>query len=869
MLAPGALLAAALLRPAASGFLDTADAGSTTTTTSAAASYLEWRRQQVLESSGKSVAMSLVLNSCVLLGTLLLYLCLLGPPSLRRVLAPRLPADTGWRQLWRCALEAWGCHGDRHALRAQGLDGLVMLRFCLLGLRFSTAGTALACVLLPVYAFAPGDAQEFDDLNLSNLENDGTHLWVSVVAAYVLAALFLQFAAAEWARFIVLRKQHFRQLALELENGSLQAMRSLLVEFVPREQTREKGVEAVRDFFQELFPTPRVHSCVLQTDTRSVYRDPAALLRGVGRSTVEHLRHAVGREDSDVLKDAPAPPGAAPAAPEWDSVLQAPAEVPTEVPSEPSEGQRESLREGVVEFADGVAGRTLQAAQMLADLAIGRDGSETAFVTFRSVADRVVAEQLVLSHSGCWQVRAAPEARDVVWPNASVAQSSVWTRSMLAEAGLAVGLIFWSIPVGSIQVWASMDPTQKHWRWATGLANSSEGILVVTFLQKYLPVLALIVLQTALPYALNWLSLGYEGLKARSEVTRVVLRRNFRYQLATLYVTVLCGSLSAHEQLGKIVRHPGELFVILREEVPQVATYFVMYVIARVCIGLPCLLLYPAVHLWRFREVMDKGPPPLSCDFAAEASNVGLVLVLGLTYSVIAPALMPICGAFFGVAFLIYGWLFQNVYTAQFDCAGQCWYELFDGSMVGLVLGTLSLAAVASAFVGFHSGEFVALLVLAVLIVLLYSVMHRHFAVPSRFLSFADACKLDRHCEGLGIACQLVEDYYLDPVVRSGSREQWQCCLGDPEPKDAGHARSKSAPGADPTKDGDLGTGAGAPQGLPKQSEEVSDAPADGRAAGAFRLFGSRLWARLVCRICEFDACGVEPPSCSAKNSTG
>mmetsp|Transcript_94675 Transcript_94675/g.287636 ORF Transcript_94675/g.287636 Transcript_94675/m.287636 type:complete len:488 (-) Transcript_94675:339-1802(-) len=369
-------------------------------------------------------------------------------------------------------------------------------------------------------------------------------------------------------------------------------------------------------------------------------------------------------------------------------------------------------------------------------------------------------------------------------------------RSLVTGVGLVVGLVFWSIPVWSIQAWTSLDPSQEHWRWTMALSDSAYGVLIYTFLQKYLPVLALMCLQLVLPLAFALLSMGYEGCKTKSQITRSVLRRNFRYQLCTLYVSVFCGSIAAHEQLRKIAMQPEELFVVLSEEVPQVATYFIMYVMARAGIGLPLLLLYPAVHLRNFRQATQQGPPPMPCYFEAEAAHLGLVLVLGLTYSVIAPALMPVCAVFFALAALVYNWLFLYVYTPEFDCTGKCWYELCNGAMLGLVLGTLSLAALASAFVGFGSGEFNALLALALLVLLVYSRLHYQYAVPSKFMSFADACKLDRMCEkDPRIASMLEEDYYVDPILKKSEvgsgdgtasspalawRGRWWCCQGRP-----------------------------------------------------------------------------------------
>jgi len=157
-------------------------------------------------------------------------------------------------------------------------------------------------------------------------------------------------------------------------------------------------------------------------------------------------------------------------------------------------------------------------------------------------------------------------------------------------------------------------------------------------------------------------------------------------------------------------------------------------------------------------------------DYSVEAANLGIVLVLGLTYSVIAPAIMPICMAFFAMAFLVYCWLFSFVYTPEFDCVGECWEVLAGAAMLGLQLGSLSLAALASAFVGFDSWEFYALVALCGLVVGASVYFKRAFAEPSRYMPLEDAVALDRDSDAALLA-EFREDYYIDPIIK-GSDSQ-------------------------------------------------------------------------------------------------
>jgi len=340
-------------------------------------------------------------------------------------------------------------------------------------------------------------------------------------------------------------------------------------------------------------------------------------------------------------------------------------------------------------------------------------------------------------------------------------------RTLFADVGLFLGLLFWSVPVGALQVWTSIDELDEHsnsW-WS----ESNFGVLCYTFLREYLPVLTLVGLQYVLPYVLDFLAREYEGHKVKSKIARRALKWNLKYQFVTIYVTVLSGaaSLSFHNQLGSVIRNPERLFEILRDEVPQVACYFVNYVTAKIGITIPLLLFFPALPFW-FSKVLGRSAreetPPVHPDFAMEAANLGVVLVLAQTYSVIAPSIMPMCMLFFILSYLVYCWLFTYVYTPEFDCFGRFWYELFNSLMWGLVLSSLSLAALASAFVGFDTVEFYALVILAGLVSASYIHFHKVYIVPSRHLSLEDACAVDRLCKDL-VKEQFSEALYIDPIV--------------------------------------------------------------------------------------------------------
>lgn len=438
-----------------------------------------------------------------------------------------------------------------------------------------------------------------------------------------------------------------------------------------------------------------------------------------------------------------------------------------------AEEARHELQDAFQEFQKDVHGAVtaVQAAT------IGFTTSSTAFITFNTVTERFVAEQVVLSKNSKWIAKAAPEADSIIWENVACTEKQNKARRVLVGCLCHAGLIFWSVPVFTIQAWSRSSVSWFPEEWFA----SPVGYFVHTALAKYAPVCALIALQVSVPYILQFISVRYERMKRKAKLELRVLQRNFKFQLATVYVSVFCVTLSqmgmfsesTFELFAKIVDQPVQLFEMLEYSVPKVALFFMNFVLTKCCLTIP-LQLWKAVWMYLFwylppslRKLMLKYFPALeqpqenvNPQYSRQVSELCMVLVLAMTYCVISPMLMPFCALFFAVAFLVNTWNFLYVYTPKFDCLGHCWFEFFRGAMSGLLLSTLAVAAVMQ-----HSGEFYAMLLLCGLVLASYMGFKKQYWKAAHVMSLEDASKLDARC---GHAMDMLRpDYYLDPILRS------------------------------------------------------------------------------------------------------
>ena len=556
-----------------------------------------------------------------------------------------------------------------------------------------------------------------------------------------------------------------------LRDGATQAQRSLFLEHVPVTSDIE-----VQHFFEQMFGRKCIHSCVLQRNTYALHRllelNWCAQLflcccsrrnRGANNHSVSAAASALDSFDSE--RDAATRDTTR-------RIVQSLATEPMVAPITHS-ARRPRLQTATSQATVADSYESLFSALRRA-VDSSQQTTSTAFVTFYSVADRVIAEQLVLSYDypDGWQASPAPLSNGTIWRNVTTPLPSMKICWYIILGWTAFGLLFWSVPVAAIQGAAANSIALEHrsglrrWqlRWAAWVLEFYQRYPTrYALIRGYLPVLVLMGLLLVLPYIIRAHTIRFEHLKTKSSVERTVMRRNILFQLATLYVTVLSGSLI--QSLRLIANQPGCTFAVLRSEIPGVAVYFITFVLATIGLSVPTLLLYPILYCCCIPGLK---PVAVRCYYCIESTNAAIVLVVGLTYSFIAPAIMPVCAVYFGVASITYRWLFRYVYEPEFECSGAFWYDLFDGLFVGMMLGAGTLTATVSLYSGkIYGGAFsgfAALSPLCGLVMILYWHCIKQFKQASLHMAYEDAVAVDRDLPEL--ASTFPKDHYEDPVMK-------------------------------------------------------------------------------------------------------
>ena len=83
--------------------------------------------------------------------------------------------------------------------------------------------------------------------------------------------------------------------------------------------------------------------------------------------------------------------------------------------------------------------------------------SSYGFVTFKTLSSMTCAASTRVASASSLNVTPSPESRDIVWENAHIDTAIIRGREFTTNCLLLLGVIFWSVPIASIQAFATLE----------------------------------------------------------------------------------------------------------------------------------------------------------------------------------------------------------------------------------------------------------------------------------------------------------------------------------------------------------------------------------------------------------------------------
>lgn len=433
--------------------------------------------------------------------------------------------------------------------------------------------------------------------------------------------------------------------------------------------------------------------------------------------------------------------------------------------------------------------------------------SSTAFVTFKSRLSQSIAYQMLLSHDGM-EISAAPNPKDVIWDNVTVPRSQVKSRTFITNVALFILSFLWSSIV-------------------TSLNQIAIALQLPASQQNYLSVVVLLVFLLILPFIFDFSARYYECMKLESEIQNSIMTRYFYYQLVNVYVTVGFGGYNLFNQVIAILQNPKIFVDLLGISIPAVSLFFCNLIIVKIFAAVPIEMLRPwqTLTINIITKCMDKRRSTRrdlrTGAFFAWPMLYGwcypqlmMVLMIMVTYSCIAPFLMPFCTLFFAFAYVMYKYQLLYVYINDYQSAGYMWYAVFDRSLISLIFASITLLGYLSLELNesYYAGPFYFMLPLPFSIMYFWRYCDNKFRKASMHLSLDFSKEIDhrtaeRKASGRSTPLErfipqlyrqpsLVEGKVYPEAYRRSEEDIINFVKPEPSRNQAGRARSGTVTGA-------------------------------------------------------------------------
>ncbi|KAI0509950.1 hypothetical protein KFK09_010550 [Dendrobium nobile] len=323
-----------------------------------------------------------------------------------------------------------------------------------------------------------------------------------------------------------------------------------------------------------------------------------------------------------------------------------------------------------------------------------------AFVTFDSRWGAAVCAQTQQSRNPThWLTDWAPEPRDIYWKNLAIPFVSLSIRRFLMSISLFALVFFYMIPITFVQSLANCLE-----KVAPFLTPVIELKLTKSFLQGFLPGLALKIFLYILPTFLMLMS-KVEGYLSLSALERRAAAKYYYFMLVNVFLgSIVAGT--AFEQLYYFLHQPpARIPRTIGVSIPMKATFFMTYImvdgwagVAADILRLKPLVIYHLKSMFIVKTDRDrqKAMDPGSIGLAKNLPTMQLYFLLGLTYAVVTPILLPFVLIFFIFAFLVYRHQIINVYNQDYESAGAFWPHVHSRIIASLLISHLLLLGLLS-----------------------------------------------------------------------------------------------------------------------------------------------------------------------------
>ena len=204
----------------------------------------------------------------------------------------------------------------------------------------------------------------------------------------------------------------------------------------------------------------------------------------------------------------------------------------------------------------------------------------------------------------------------------------------------------------------------------------------------YLPSLILQLFLSFVPPIMILLS-SMQGYISLSQIQKSACTKVLLFTIWNIFfANVLSGSALYRVN---VFLEPKEIPRVLAEAVPSQASFFIAYVVTTGWTTIASELFQLTTLLYNFisrtfSSNSDDDFEPPSIPYHSEIPRIRLFGLLGVTYFILAPLILPFLLVYFCLGYIIFRNQFLKVYVPKYETGGQFWPTVHNSTIFSLIL---------------------------------------------------------------------------------------------------------------------------------------------------------------------------------------
>uniref|UniRef100_A0A6B2KZA0 CSC1/OSCA1-like 7TM region domain-containing protein n=1 Tax=Arcella intermedia TaxID=1963864 RepID=A0A6B2KZA0_9EUKA len=314
------------------------------------------------------------------------------------------------------------------------------------------------------------------------------------------------------------------------------------------------------------------------------------------------------------------------------------------------------------------------------------------YVVFKDTLSARVCAQCVLDEDPfIFKTAHAPVPSDIVWENHPLTNGRRKIQFYFVSVIVFFLIVFWAVPVGFAASMANLKVFSAIFgfdtsEFRTGTVNWIEGILpsfvIWVFYINLIPLLRFLTRQ--------------QGFLTHSQIDDYTLTKFFAFAIVNIFLTsLLTGTaFDVWEQLVNFATNPPELLPLVASAIPSQSNFFIGYILINSIFAYSLQLLRPwwigqwilssCCHAYSPEDIEESNRESEQFDYPYYYGMHLLFLMIILTYSSIAPLILPFGILYFTFAYVVHIHNMTYVSKQTYEGLGHVWTTVFTLACIAL-----------------------------------------------------------------------------------------------------------------------------------------------------------------------------------------